>query len=88
MKYKEEDLFKLFVKHDCESLGLYEDIKRLIGVAMYDSRGTEAARYYSTLVSLMNSENNAGWEERHSKRIDTLNEALHHVADNYEEYLP
>lgn len=53
-----------------------------------DIAGEAAAEYYDVFRKLLDSENNAGWEERHKHRIQILNDAQDKICLYFEEYLP
>lgn len=84
----EKKYFEIFIKHQHDKHDLYNEIKALIQEEIIDARGVENAKFYDVLVALNNSENNAGWEERHSERIAFTNKALGDIAEDYNEYLP
>ena len=64
------------------------EIKALIQEEIIDARGIENAKFYDVLRKLSDSENNAGWEDRHSERISTINKSMGDMVDDYNEYLP
>ena len=80
--------FEVFTKHQHDKYELYNEIKALMQEEIINARGIENAKFYDVLVTLNNSENNAGWEDRHSERISFTNKAMGDIAEDYNEYLP
>ena len=81
-------LFALFVDNSCKDMNLYNSVIELIQESIIDARGVESCKHYELLTKLMNNENNAGWEDRHSDRIEILRIATGNLIDDYEKYLP
>lgn len=84
----DRELFDIFMKNNGDKFALYNEIKELIASEIVNARGVENAKFYETLSKLSNSENNAGWESRHSDRITVINEGLRNIADDYNSFLP
>lgn len=84
----EERLFKAFSDRKCGDLRLYEAVKNIVESEVKDAEGRLSAKHYDFLVKLNNSENNAGWEDRHSDRISAINAAIFDICMNYEDCLP
>lgn len=80
-------LFDLFMSNK-SSADLFVAVEKLIEEKTTASIGKENAKFYSVLVSLSNSINNAGWEKRHSDQISLINNEIGKICDEYEEYLP
>ena len=80
--------FEVFTKYQNDKYELYKEIKALIQEEIIDARGIERAKFYEILTKLSNSENNAGWQERHNERICMINKAQSDIVDDYEQYLP
>ena len=51
-------------------------------------KGELSAEHYETLRTLMIMENNAGWEDRHSQRIQLLNDTMGKICEEFEKFLP
>jgi antibiotic biosynthesis monooxygenase (ABM) superfamily enzyme len=81
-------LFDIFTKNNGDKFALYNEIKDLIQSEIINARGVENAKFYETLIRLSNSENNAGWEDRHSNRIKIINDKMSAIADDYDSFLP
>ena len=86
----EIDIFKLFTKAGVDNYKLFNEICDLVKKEQYIARGHCDSEHYDTLVKLINSENNAGWdkEERHSARIKVINSAIDSIVDRSETFLP
>lgn len=86
MNFK-EDLFKI-----CTSTNVdYNTYLKLVDYANsvdMQARGEENAKFYEVSRKLMTSINNAGWQDRHGKQIDTLNEVMDEICFHYEDFLP
>lgn len=67
---------------------MYENTLKLIEEEKRKAVGVKMAEVYVCLTKLQNSENNAGWEDRHSDRIKMLNEASMAICDEFEDFLP
>ena len=80
--------FEVFTQYQHDKYELYNEIKALIQEEIMDARGIENVKANDILVKLSNSENNAGWEKRHSDRISIINKATSDIVDDYEQYLP
>ena len=80
--------FEVFTKYQNDKYELYNEIKALIQEEIIDARGIENAKAYEVLTKLSNSENNTGWEDRHSERIAMINKAQSDITADYEMYLP
>ena len=85
----ESEVFDLFVKHGVSDAGLFNNMVKLISKHIKDERGNSDSEFYDTLTLLSNSENNAGWNdnERHSKRIEVIDQSMQHIIDRSGEYL-
>jgi len=83
----DQELFELFMakKNDFD---LCEKIEMLLQRRVQYAVGNENAKLYEVLRQLMNSINNAGWEERRSEQIALINKEMNKIIDNYEDYLP
>lgn len=66
----------------------YLKVVDMVNKITKDVAGEAAAEYYDVFRKLLDSENNAGWEERHKERIQTLNDAKGKICLYFEEYLP
>lgn len=53
-----------------------------------DSIGKADAEIYDLIVDLQNSENNVGWESRHTQRIDKLYDLGAIIEERSGDYLP
>lgn len=82
----EEEIFKIFQKKQGD-YGLYLDVIDLMKKVSHNAKGEEASKFYEYQTKLMNSINNAGWEDRHPEQIKTLFE-MGREFDKYEDYLP
>jgi len=85
---REENLFKSFCDNRCSNLKLYNEVKEILVKHEQEIKARENAKFYDHLRVLCDSENNAGWEERHSDRIRFINNIMSEIIDDYEEYLP
>lgn len=85
-KSVEEVCFNLVGGKVCyqDYLGITEQVKSLTEQA----EGEMAAKFYEVLRLLINSENNAGWEDRHTARIDLINVTMDDLSYYYEKFLP
>ena len=81
-------LFDVFINHNDSKFDLYNEIKTILEEEIINARGIENAKAYNVLTKLSNSENNAGWKDRHSDRIAAIDKAMSDIADDYEKYLP
>ena len=84
----EKKFFEAFIKNNNNPFNLYQEIKVIIQSEIIEARGVENAKFYDFLVELANSENNSGWKERHSERIEMINRFSCCIAEDYNEYLP
>jgi hypothetical protein len=84
---QDQKLFELFMakKNDFD---LCEKIEMLMQHRVQYAIGLENAKFYDVLRQLMNSINNAGWEERRSEQIKLIRESMDKIIDKYEDYLP
>ena len=87
-KMNDKKYFEVFTKYQDDMYELYNKIKALIQEEVTNARGIENAKAYDVLTKLINSENNVGWEDRHSERIAMINKAQSDIVDEYERYLP
>ena len=81
-------LFEIFVQSKCSDLAMFEKIVEFVDKERYDAAGRQAAWAYEALNHLLESENNAGHEERHSERIQYIWDKNRAIIDSYEEFLP
>ena len=82
----EKKIFEIFQTKN-NKYDLYTSIIEFCKSLENDTKGIENAEFYLKLIELQNSINNAGWEERHSKQIDYLNELQNEISTKYEDYL-
>ena len=82
-----KDLFKIFQENE-NRFNLYEKTIIYIERAIEDAKGEENSEFYSLTNKLLNSINNAGWEDRHSQQIQLLWDIQNQITNRYEKYLP
>lgn len=82
-----KQVFKLF-QDNKDQYDLYEKIIEYIESIVDETKGRENAEFYEVLRQLISSINNAGWQDRHSQQIDTINEEMDRICGVYEKYLP
>jgi hypothetical protein len=82
-----KELFEIF-QNKRSDFELYERLKEFIENVENNARGIENAKFYETLVTLTNSINNAGHEERRSADINYINSKITNIINEYEEFLP
>jgi hypothetical protein len=82
----EAELFKIFMKQQGDH-GLFKDVIELMNKVAHNAKGEQALKFYEYQTKLMNSINNAGWEERHSDQIQTLFD-MGREFNAYEDFLP
>lgn len=80
--------FEVFTEHQNDKFELYNEIKNLIHNEIVKARGETNAKFYDLFRMLSNSENNAGWEDRHNERISFINKVMAEISEDYEEFLP
>lgn len=80
-------LFHIF-EHFSDGYERFVQLEQLIKDEVADAEGKMAAKHYQCLVTLMNSINNAGCEERRQGQIRLLRGAMDQISDKYEKYLP
>ena len=83
----EEKLFNIFTGNK-SNYHLYKEVKEFVQSEIVKARGEDAAKYYDIFSKLCNSENNAGWEERHSDRVNIIKKVMTDISEDYEAYLP
>lgn len=88
MKDINKTLFTLFTKHKCDNYDMYNELLSIIESHTKDVIGEVDCEFYQVLCKLHNSENNAGWESRHSDRIQFLWDMMRVIEGRSEDYLP
>jgi len=81
-----KDLFKIF-QDNKDQYDLYEKVIIFIEKAIEDTKGEENAEFYHTANILLDSINNAGWEDRHSQQIQSLWDIRNKITSKYYKYL-
>ena len=71
-----------------DTYDVLKEITKYAAQLQFEAAGEEAASAYDVLRKLSDSENNAGWESRHTGRTDELRTAMRVISDKYEEFLP
>lgn len=84
----QNNMFKLFVKHDVENYELYIDVVEQTHRECHKECGELAATIYDQLRVLSDSVNNANWQNMHSEQIQMVNNIMRDIGRDYEEYLP
>jgi len=84
---QDQELFEIFMKKK-NDFDLCEQIELLLQRRIQSAIGEENAKFYDVLRQLSNSINNAGWEERHSAQIATINAGMSEIIDKHESFLP
>jgi len=74
-----KNLFKIFQENK-DQYDLYEKV-------VEDTKGEENAKFYHSANTLLNSINNAGWEDRHSQQIQSLWDIQNKITSKYDKYL-
>lgn len=82
-----KELFKIFL-NEKDNYNLYEKIITFVEKVIQDTKGKENAEFYNHVTNLLNSINNAGYEERRSQQIQYLWDIQKQISDEYDEYLP
>lgn len=81
-----KELFKIF-QETKDHYELYERVLGFVDKVIENTRGEENSNFYSVIILLLNSINNAGWQERHSEQIKLLHNISNDISDKYEKYL-
>ena len=84
---QDPELFAIFMQKKSD-FDLCEQIELLLQRRIQSAIGKENAKFYDVLRQLSNSINNAGWEERHSAQIATINAIMREIIDKHESFLP
>lgn len=84
----EKELFSAFAKRSCGDLELYNMVLGIAKEEVSRSLGQQAADHYDVLTTLMYNENNAGWKDRHSDRIEIIRQATRKIEHDHEAFLP
>ena len=79
-------LFKIFQENK-DQYDLYEKVIIFIEKVVEDTKGEENAKFYHSANMLLNSINNAGWEDRHSQQIQSLWDIQNKITSKYDKYL-
>ena len=66
-----QELFEIFVRNK-RSYEKYEETSEFIKDIIEEVRTEENIKFYDFTIKLLNSINNAGWEERRSEQIEML----------------
>ena len=82
-----KDLFEIFHKNE-NRYDLYEKVINFIEISIEDAKGEENCEFWLLTNKLLNSINNAGWEERHSQQIQLLWDIQNKITNKYDKYLP
>ena len=82
----QKELFDIFQKkrNDFE---LYEQLSLFIKKVEHNTKGVENAKFYEVLVTLSNSINNAGHEDRRDGDISFLSSERSKISDSFEAFL-
>lgn len=84
----EKELFKVFTTKQCPDVDMYNSLCVIVKCIVRDELGKADAEIYDLIVDLQNSENNAGWENRHTRRIDMLYDLAAIIKERSGDYLP
>jgi len=77
------NLFKIFQENKDQYI-LYEKTVAMVEKLIEEAKGEENAIFYNLTTELLNSINNAGWEDRHSKQLQFLWDIQRKISDKYE----
>lgn len=75
------------IEEDKIGFTLYKEVIKYCESLEKETKGRENSKFYYFLDKLMNSVNNAGWEEKRSSQIDLIRKYQYDITDNYEEFL-
>lgn len=67
---------------------IYEKTLKLIDEEKRKAVGVKMAYVYGVITKLQNSENSAGWEDRHVERIVEMNKVSLAICDEFKDFLP
>ena len=81
-------LFKVFAQQKCDDVELLNSVIWVVYELVEKEVGKADAEIYDLIVDLQNSENNAGWENRHTRRIDMLYDLAAIIEERSGDYLP
>lgn len=84
----DKSLFKVFAQNKCDDVDILNNVIYEVYRIVEDSIGKADAEIYDLIVDLQNSENNAGWESRHTRRIDMLYDLVAIIEERSGDYLP
>jgi len=77
------DLFKIFEENK-DKYDLYQSLVIYTKEEIDEQIKEDNEEFYNVVVDLLNSINNAGWENRHSKQIDYLRKLQHEILSKIE----
>ena len=84
----DKSLFKVFAQQKCGDVTLFNNVVHEVHQIVKHELGKADAEIYGLIVDLQNSENNTGWENRHTRRIDMLYDLAAIIEERSGDYLP
>ena len=86
----EKELFKHFASSGCSDVNLFNSIIRLFDREIKREIGYIDYEFYDYLTSLINVENNTGWDTNtsHLKKLEIMREIGNTIEERSGDYLP